>query len=139
MQSVIADDTDYSDSEDSNWICLHCSSSCAAVVSNTQIPTSTVKQIREKVDPAPFFVPHLWWCCSMDASDFMLQTINALIDRGSHAVLICMDLVNMLLLHCCLLHKPEIIELAMESDGQKSQIVLHKYVKWKLYDPLNYW
>ena len=86
MQSVIADDTDYSDSDDSNWVCLHCSSSCAAVVSNTEIPTSTVKQIGEKVGPTPFFEPHLWWHCSMDMSDFMPQTINALIDPGSHTV-----------------------------------------------------
>ena len=75
----------------------------------------------------------------MDMSDFMPQTINALIDPGSHAVLICMDLVDTLLLRPCLLHKPEIIELAMESDGQKSQIVLCKYVKLKLYDLSNYW
>ena len=75
----------------------------------------------------------------MDVSDFMLQTINALIDPGSHTVLIHTDLVNTLLLCCRLLHKPEIIELAMERDGQKSQIVLCEYVRLKLYDPLNYW
>ena len=75
----------------------------------------------------------------MDVSDFMLQTINALIDPGSHAVLIHAGLVNMLLLRRRLLHKPEIIELVMESNGQNSQIVLHEYVKLKLYDPSNYW
>ena len=139
MQSVIADDADYSNSDDSNRVQHHCSSSCAAVVSRTEIPTSTVKQIGEKVGPTPFFEPHLWWRCSMDASDFMLQTINALIDPGSHAVLICTDMVDTLLLCHRLLHKPKIIELAMESDGQKSQIVLREYVKLKLYDPLNYW
>ena len=42
-------------------------------------------------------------------------------------MLICTDLVNTLLLHRRLLHKPEIIELAMESDGQKSQIMLCEY------------
>ena len=131
--------TDYSDSDDSNQVCHHCSSSCAAVVSRTKIPASTVKQIREKVGPAPFFEPHLWWCCSMDKSDFMPQTINALIDPGSHAVIIRTDLVDTLLLHRRLLHKPKIIELAMESDGQKSQIVLCKYIKLKLYDLSNYW
>ena len=139
MQSVIADDADYSDSDDSNWVHHHCSSSCTTVVSRTKIPASTVKQIGEKVGPTPFFEPHLWWRCSMDASDFMPQTINALIDPGSHAVLICTDMVDTLLLCCRLLHKPEIIELAMESDGQKSQIMLRKYVKLKLYDLSNYW
>ena len=92
MQSVIADDANYSDSDDSSSL------SCAVVVSRTEIPTSTVKQIREKVGPAPFFEPHLWWHCSTDVSDFILQTINALIDPGSHTVLICMDLVDTLLL-----------------------------------------
>ena len=139
MQSVIADDPDYSDSDDSNWAHVHCSSPCTTVVSSTKIPASTVKQIGEKVGPAPFFEPHLWWHCSTDVSDFMLQTINALIDPGSHAVLICADLVDTLLLHCRLLHKPKIIELLMESNGQKSQIVLHEYVKLRLYNPSNYW
>ena len=105
MQSVIADDPDYSDSDDSNRVCVHCSSPCTAVVSSTKIPTSTVKQIGEKVGTALFFEPYLWWHCSMDVSDFMPQTINALIDPGSHA-----DLVNTLLLCCHLLHKPKIIE-----------------------------
>ena len=139
MQSVIADDPDYSNSDDSNWVHVHCSSPCTVVVSSTKIPASTVKQIGEKVGPAPFFEPHLWWHCSTDVSDFMPQTINALIDPGSHAVLICTDLVNTLLLRCHLLHKPKIIELAMESNGQKSQIVLHEYVKLRLYNPSNYW
>ena len=65
--------------------------------------------------------------------------INALIDPGSHGVLIQEDLVNTLSLHCCTLHKPKIIKLAMESDGKKAQIVLWEYVKLKLYDPSNYW
>ena len=63
MQSVIADDNDYSDLENSNWVRLHCSSSCATVVSSTEILASTVKQMGEKVGPTPFFEPHLWWHC----------------------------------------------------------------------------
>ena len=139
MQSVIADDPDYSDLDDSNRVCVHCSWPCTAVVLSTKIPALTVKQIGEKVGLAPFFEPHLWWRCSMDVSDFMPQTINALIDPGSHTVLIHADLVDTLLLHCRLLHKPKIIELLMESNGQKSQIVLHEYVKLRLYDLSNYW
>ena len=62
-----------------------------------------------------------------------------LIDHGSHAVLIREDLVDTLLLRRCLLHKPEIIELVMESNGKKAEIMLQEYVKLKLYDPSNYW
>lgn len=69
----------------------------------------------------------------------MLQTINALIDPGAHAVLICTNLIDTLQLCCCTLHKPKIIELAVESNGKKCEIVFCEYVKLKLYDTLNYW
>ena len=139
MHSVINDDDDDSNSDDSNCVSPHSSLSCATVVSNTEIPASTVKQIKEKAGPAPFFEPHLWWHCSTDASNLMPLTINALIDPGAHAVLIHTSLVDTLQLHHHTLHKPKIIELVMDSDGKKCEVVLHEYIKLKLYDPSNYW
>ena len=127
MQSVTSNDADYSDSDDSNHISPYHSLSYTMIILNTEIPASTVKQIEEKAGPAPLFEPHLWWYCSTDRSDFMPQNINALIDPRVHAVLIHADLINTLLLHHHPLHKPKIIELAMESNGKKSEIVLCKY------------
>ena len=43
MQSVIAEDPDYSNLDDSNQVHVHCSSPCTAVVSSTKVPALTVK------------------------------------------------------------------------------------------------
>ena len=139
IQSVIDNDTDYSDSNDSIKVSNHHPPLCAAMVSKLEIPVSTAQQVKKRTGPILFFEPHLWWWCLTTGSDFLLQTLNALIDPGSHTVLIHEDLVDSLLLHCQTLHKPEIIELAMKSTKEKTEIVLREYVKLKLYDPSNYW
>lgn len=57
------------------------------------IPSTTVP----KPDMAPFHVPHLFWRCSVTGplGSFPL-TFDALIDHGSHTVLICEELVDTL-------------------------------------------
>ena len=121
MQSVIDDDTDYSDSEDSNEASDCSQLLCAVMSSNTEILGSATQQVKWKVGAVPFFEPHLWWCCLTGASDFLPQTINALINPGSRTVLIHEDLVNTLLLCHCTLHKHKTIELAMEMNGEKKK------------------
>ena len=99
IQSVIDDDAEYSDSNDSVKVSNHHPPLCAAMVSELEIPGSTAQQVEKRMGPIWFFEPHLWWQCSTITSDFLLQTLNTLIDLGSHAVLIHEDLVDSLLLH----------------------------------------
>ena len=110
IQSIINDDAEYSDSNDSVKVSNHHPPLCTAMVSELEILGSTAQQVEKRTGPIPFFEPHLWWQCSTVASDFLPQTLNTLIDQGSHIVLICEDLVDSLLLHCRSMHKPEIIE-----------------------------
>ena len=100
MQFVINDNADYSDSEDSIKVSSHHPPLCAAMISKVVILVSTAQQVKKRMDPILFFEPHLWWPCLTGASDFLMQTLNALIDPGSHTVLIHKDLVNSLLLRC---------------------------------------
>ena len=122
MQSVLDEDDDYTNSDNSTTVSPCCPPLCAAVISNVKIPSSTVKQIEKKVGPVPFYEPHLWWHCSTQAGDFLPQTINTLIDPGPYTVLIKEDLVETLLLHHRHMHKPEMIELVMDSNRRKSKL-----------------
>ena len=124
IQSIIDDDTNHSDSDDSSKVSDHYQSLCTVMISKAEIPVSASQQVKRKAGLAPFFKPHHWWCCLTVASNILPQMINALIDPGSHKVLIHKDLVNTLLLHHQTLHKPKMIELAMEMNGKKTQIVL---------------
>ena len=139
IQSVIDNDAEYSDSDNSVKVSNHHPPLCTAMVSELEIPGSTAQQVEKRMGPVPFFEPHLWWRCSTVASDFLPQTLNALIDLGSHIVLIREDLVDSMLLHRQSTHKPEMIELAMKNNKEKTEIVLREYIKLKLYDPSNYW
>ena len=127
MQSIINNDRDYSDSNDSSKVSNDHPPLCAAVISEMEILVSTAQQIEMKMGPVPFFEPHLWWCCSTGTSDFVPQTFNGLIDPGSHAVLIHEDLVKSLFLCHCTLHKPKIIELAMDTHPTEKEIKRHIY------------
>ena len=138
MQSIIDNNADYRDSNDSIKVSSHHPPLCTAMIFELEIPVSTSQHVKKRTGPIPFFEPHLWWWCLTSASDFLPQTLNALIDPGSHAVLICEDLINSLLLCHQTLHKPE-IKLAMTSNEKKAKIVLWEYMKLKLYDPSNYW
>jgi hypothetical protein len=89
----------------------------------------------------PLRVPHLFWHCSTSRSDPSAFPLNfdALIDNGSHAVLIREDVATQLSLHHHKLIKPEVMELTMEGDGKKVQVVLTEWVKLKLYDCSSSW
>jgi hypothetical protein len=67
----------------------------AAAVANQA--TSALTALNE--DLAPFTVPHLFWCCSINkAANGFPITLSALIDRGSHVVLISDEFTDSLFL-----------------------------------------
>ena len=80
------------------------------------------------------------WCCSTSgaASSFPV-TFDALIDNGSHTVLIREELVNELALRRHKLPVPEVVEFAMEGAGKKVIVQLYEWVKLKVYDPSSWW
>lgn len=83
---------------------------------------------------------HLYWRCSTSGpADSLPISLDALIDNGSHAVLIRDDFVNSLALRHRKLPKPETVELAMQSGGKKVFVELTHWVKLKLHDPSNFW
>jgi Aspartyl protease len=86
----------------------------------------------------PFNVPHLFWDCVVNGPLVdKPQPCHALLDHGSHCVLISESWVNTLGLRRRKLPKPEVVELAMQDD--KKEFVLHEWVKLQLHDPSNYW
>ena len=92
-------------------------------------------------DTTPLRVPHLFWHCSSSGptNDFPI-TFNALIDDGSHTVLIHDDFANSLgLCHRNKLSKPEHVELTMASDGKKIVLELNEWVKLQLYNTKSWW
>ncbi|GBE82211.1 hypothetical protein SCP_0405940 [Sparassis crispa] len=89
---------------------------------------------------APFRVPHLVWHCAASGPAHSLPvTYNALIDDGSHTVLIRDDYVDHLQLHHRRLPIPEHIELAMEGNGQKIIIKLSEWVHLSVFDLILSW
>ena len=84
--------------------------------------------------------PHLFWqCFTSGPADSLPITLKALINNGSHAVLIRDDFVNSLALRRHKFPKLEIVELAMQSGGKKVFVELTHWVKLKLHDPSNFW
>ena len=74
---------------------------------------------------APFTVPHLFWHCSVNGlADNFLVTFQALIDHGSHAVLIDDKFSTFLSLKHHKLVEPMPVELAMPEEGIKRIIFL---------------
>ncbi|TFY53536.1 hypothetical protein EVJ58_g9399 [Rhodofomes roseus] len=87
-----------------------------------------------------FREPHLLWECAVDgprASEPI--TVQALIDSGSHAVLIREPLVQQLGLRLRKLPQPERVELAMASEGKKVTVSLYQYVKLSVSHPSLQW
>jgi len=108
------------------------------VSSLTSVATVTVPAIPE--DVAPFTVPHLFWHCSVSgpAGAFPIS-FNALIDHGSHTVLINRVFAMSLGLKFRKLPEPMPVEMAMPGEGGKVTIILAEYVKLQLYDPSGCW
>jgi hypothetical protein len=89
---------------------------------------------------APLTVPHLFWKCSVSGSTNSFPvTINALIDDGSHTVLISESLTKSLGLKRRKLHEPMYVEMAMPEDGSKCVVQLNEWVKLSLYDVSGLW
>jgi hypothetical protein len=83
---------------------------------------------------------HLFWhCAAHSLSSETPLTFNALIDNGSHTVLIRDDFVEELGLCRCCLSKPQTVHLAMDDNGKRLKIVLCEYVKLSLFDPSFIW
>jgi hypothetical protein len=109
-------------------------SSCT--VTSTSSTTSAPKASK---DIAPLMVPHLYWNCSISGkkNNFPL-TVQALIDHGSHLVLISDKLAAKLNLKRRVLKVPIEVEMAMPS--KKKQLVqLNEWVKLKMYDVSSLW
>ena len=72
---------------------------------------------------------HYVWNCLIEgpAVEFPIK-ISTLIDNGAHMVLICPELVAKLNLCIFLLHKPEVVDVAI-STTTKKEITLSSYIK----------
>jgi hypothetical protein len=83
---------------------------------------------------------HLFWrCAAHGPANTVPISFDALIDSGSHTVLIREDYVARLGLERHKLRKPETVELAMSKNGEKFRIELTEYVKLQLFDPSCVW
>ncbi|KAH9829347.1 uncharacterized protein C8Q71DRAFT_718361, partial [Rhodofomes roseus] len=84
--------------------------------------------------------PHLLWDCMIDGPlvDEPFQA-QALIDSGSHTVLMREPLVRKLGLTLRDLPQPERVELAMASEGKKVTVSLYQYVKLSVSHPSFRW
>ena len=81
-------------------------------------------------DTAPISVPHFFWCCTVSsAKNSFPITMNALLDHGSHIVLISSDLIDELALKHHTLLEPMPVELAMPDKKSKCTLELSEYVK----------
>ena len=108
----------------------------AAAIANQ--PTLALMALNE--DLAPFTVPHLFWRCFINgAANGFPIILSALIDHGSHVVLISDEFANSLFLKRRKFFKPMSVELAMSAEGPKRIICLSEWVKLKLYNPTGTW
>jgi len=87
-----------------------------------------------------FSIPHYRWRCAIDGADSLnCVDIEALIDNGSHTVLIRDDLVDNLKLRRWKLHEPRNISLAVSDSENCVVTTLTEWVKLKLFDRNNLW
>jgi hypothetical protein len=86
----------------------------------------------------PFSIPHYHWRCAINGVDSLNHVdVEALIDNGSHTVLICDDLVDNLKLCRWKLHEPMNISLAVSDSENCVVTTLMEWVKLKLFDRNN--
>jgi len=85
--------------EDSDSSVSFTSISASTIIAAILLSAPTTAAVT--ADTAPFHVPHLFWKCSISGpSGSFPLTFEALIDHGSHAVLIREELINTLCLRC---------------------------------------
>jgi hypothetical protein len=89
---------------------------------------------------APLSVPHLFWNCTISGPVGTLPiSFSALIDYGSHLVLISDKFIKSLQLHRPTLAEPLEVEMAMPESGLKNVVQLRDWVKLSLYDQVGSW
>jgi hypothetical protein len=129
MSNVIEGDSVYSDTSVSL-------PPVAAVIQPWPSPTLTASVS----EVAPLTVPHLFWqCCTSGPANCLPLTIYALIDHGSHTVLINESFASSLGLKRRKLHEPMNVEMAMPEEGKKRVVQLKEWVKLSLYDVSGQW
>ena len=85
------------------------------------LPPPTLTALTDEL--ASLTVSHLFWQCSISGpTDCLPVSFTALIDHGSHIVLIRSDLVNSLNLKHRKLYEPMSVEIAM-AEGNKKHVV----------------
>jgi len=82
----------------------------------------------------PFSIPHYRCECAVDGVE-----VEALIDNGSHTVLVRSELVDCLNLRRRTLHEPMNISLTLSDSKNHIVTTLTEWVKLKLYDRNNLW
>jgi hypothetical protein len=81
-----------------------------------------------------------WTCALDDPSSLDHLIITGLIDNGCHAVLICLDLVELLALRTHKLHTPMAVDVALSpSSNDHLPITFTDWVKLKPHDTNNNW
>lgn len=114
---------------------VHMNAMIAAVT--TAIADSVLKA---QNDLAPLTVPHFFWrACVNGGQDGFPIIFDALLDHGSHTVLISETFTVNLSLKRHKLHEPMSVEIAMPRKGKKVIVKLFKWVKLKLYDLSGAW
>lgn len=105
-------------------------------ITGVKVPTEVLKAPLAGL--VPFTIPHLYWQASVNSTEFPI-TVKALIDHGSHTVLINEAFVQQLGLKHHKLHNPMNMELAIPEKGIKRVIMLKEWVKLCMYDPTGSW
>jgi hypothetical protein len=83
---------------------------------------------------------HLFWSCAAFSPNVSFSVrFDALIDNGSHTVLIRLDYATQLSLPRSPLKQPQQVKLAMAQDGQRVKIELTESVILSLFDPVSSW
>lgn len=96
--------------------------------------------LKAQEDIAPLTVPHLFWrACANGGQDDFPVTFDALLDHGSHTVLISDNFAASLKLKRRKLHEPMSVEMAIPGNDKKIIVKLFDWVKLRLYDPSGAW
>ncbi len=100
----------------------------AAVIPHISMVLGDDSKSEENKYIAPLYTPHIFWDCLLDGPNIASPVkIRALIDSGSHTVVIDRNLVEKLVLRRCRLPKPLEVNLAM--GGKENKLTLKEWVK----------
>ena len=89
--------------------------------------------------PVPFYCPHLYWDCVADSpNQSVAWPCKALINHGSHAVLVSEEFTASLGIQRQKLPCPEKVSMAL-NNSEKQEWILHDWIKLHLHDPTYSW